>query len=1013
MPIDTPPKINTPEKFVPPPLIAGDVASMTAFKEWLHQNLPEMQDDMIGRFESILKAHQGILGPDKTELTDEGVSLFTGALLGKPPANSPELKPIAPKSLAGIATGRTRTIKPSAPASTTTPDTQIDPVVLNTGVSKTLENVDFKEAITAETLAELLLSLDTLVEETKNLRSAAGLSHVQAREQSPSFKVVRSEIIKLRNRLVKQKEGAVVDTNEMMEIKKSLLANLITYKAEIEALKKDPDVPPPPPDNPDAKTPEQLAYETARGLWSRSKMEMTTAEVSRFSPEYAQLKKEIQSFNTKGMPTDVAEKAKLRHIEMKEKVEGIERRYLEAKATYASSLEKVIATSKSPEEKAKLQSLIVARFFAKTGEERYQNSFEDSTKSITERTANRSDYRSYREREISLNEEILSEKKKNLFGKLKGVWDKVPSSLKMGFGGAAIGLAVAGGGWVPVIGAVGASIATRGAVNFTGNRFFGRRQEKKNDQTRLRGIVATRASDFASFESSLEKGDRSLRNIKTATTVTGYVAGAVAAKLTAGALSGVTVDDVRNFVGEKVFDITSGQVDTLPETSEMEIISDSANQALQESINVLREEVIEKLDACINALQNELQDELTSAAPLPDADMVEQPSFTRGASEFVERQPNVGSLSAENFNPDGTFNPNADNSVLTAESVAEVYDLPSHIYPVVEGDPGVSYELKELYPEIFGEYTKDQWVSFIDSVNSNPELLKASGIESGNLGLIYEGNTVRTDLLAEYAIAPEAKTYLDDASLAPETSMRPLARPDDIASSTLAPDESIRPQAKPEGLVPSELAPSESPRPMPRPEFMETVDPAILDSEVQAPKSFEESSSVTPESLYSQKFVMDSYQDILGTSMELPESVQIAQLTELSAWAQEHNVAGKAELDARLDVIIQRDAVTPLLFANNLEVGSDMNFEKITKLFTESNEGGPSLQELVFQKQFADPLNPINHQNSLFGVELVPLLEDVLVRIPEVASLHVGEILERAIERGFIQIVDGQLVQKF
>ena len=82
--------------------------------------------------------------------------------------------------------------------------------------------------------------------------------------------------------------------------------------------------------------------------------------------------------------------------------------------------------------------------------------------------------RSYRERELELKEELLSFKKKGIFGKLKDAWvNKVPSSMKMALGGAAVGLSVTSGGVIPVLGAIVASLVARKTVTSFGNRFFG------------------------------------------------------------------------------------------------------------------------------------------------------------------------------------------------------------------------------------------------------------------------------------------------------------------------------------------------------------------------------------------------------------------------------------------------------------------------------------------------------------------------------------------------------------
>lgn len=100
------------------------------------------------------------------------------------------------------------------------------------------------------------------------------------------------------------------------------------------------------------------------------------------------------------------------------------------------------------------------------------------------------------------------------------------------------------------------------------------------------------------------------------------------------------------------------------------------------------------------------------------------------------------------------------------EDLAELSNLPELVYSVEAGDPGVSYRLLDEYPEIFGEFGLEEWNEFIISVNSDPELLAAAQVESGDLNKIFAGDQIRLDLLARHSLEMQglATEAVSDAS---------------------------------------------------------------------------------------------------------------------------------------------------------------------------------------------------------------------------------------------------------
>ncbi len=109
------------------------------------------------------------------------------------------------------------------------------------GVSET------EPGFSPEALERTLNRLDRLVEVRKERRQKKGLSDQDVRKESESYNAIRSEIIKLRNRLKKIQEGEEVDLEEVRNLKSELLDHLAKYRAEmkqesIEAQLDEPEV---------------------------------------------------------------------------------------------------------------------------------------------------------------------------------------------------------------------------------------------------------------------------------------------------------------------------------------------------------------------------------------------------------------------------------------------------------------------------------------------------------------------------------------------------------------------------------------------------------------------------------------------------------------------------------------------------------------------------------------------------------------------------------------------------
>ncbi len=95
------------------------------------------------------------------------------------------------------------------------------------GVSET------EPGFSQEALERTLNRLDRLVEVRKARRQKIGLSDQDVRKESESYNAIRSEIIKLRNRLKKMQEGEEVDLEEVRNLKSELLDHLAKYRAEM------------------------------------------------------------------------------------------------------------------------------------------------------------------------------------------------------------------------------------------------------------------------------------------------------------------------------------------------------------------------------------------------------------------------------------------------------------------------------------------------------------------------------------------------------------------------------------------------------------------------------------------------------------------------------------------------------------------------------------------------------------------------------------------------------------
>ena len=329
-----------------------------------------------------------------------------------------------------------------------------------------------------------------------------------------------------------------------------------------------------------------------------------------------------------------------------------------------------------------------------------------------------------------------------------------------------------------------------------------------------------------------------------------------------------------------------------------------------------------------------------------------------------------------------------------------VFDLPTHEWVVGADARGVSYELKDLYPDIFGDYSAREWNSFITEVNNNPNLLTAAHIGSGNINIVLPGDHIRMDVLAEYAADPESKTYLTETALAPETSVRPQARPEDMSTSDLAPEESIRPQA--------------------RPETIDAVDPAILDAQVESmdipnnngevlmtPENVNQiPDNVLAETFGRESFIASSYEDILGEDIQMPESLQDQQLIELAQWAKENHVVDLTQVEKQFDIMVQRDLL-PLL--KLLEIDPTLDPSEALEAITTAGPGGISWYEGVMNAPYRDA-GTIPYGSNPASFAFSQFVDDCAGKVRGAESMTVGKILESAIAGGFIQVVDGELI---
>jgi hypothetical protein len=393
---------------------------------------------------------------------------------------------------------------------------------------------------------------------------------------------------------------------------------------------------------------------------------------------------------------------------------------------------------------------------------------------LQHRLRNRTEYRSYRERELAQKAEILSQRKRTILGKLMQKAGMLPPSVKMGVAGTAIGLAVAGGGWVPLF-AGGASIVAKKGVTWTGNRLFSNPQEKKINETRLLGIIGFKPDNLIALEQSLNAEDQKLKKIEKNIARAGYVTGAVAAKLTAGASLGYMGDSAPTMPSGADAGINNPSVGTGPTGSDTGLNPDrnmvpNAQQRGDGLATPVQPGGVDSVEKMTNGPSGTASNRVsTTPEGLRDMSPVSPESAV----------PNI--QSSESFTTDRAFDRKL--GLYTIEKGDNFWDI-------AEGQthaeqPSAFYSVPEEKLQTLIDLTRDK-------IEANPLLADAIGVRiDGNANLIFTGETMDLDALNRLAneVAVE-NGFLSKDSLAPATTIRPEPRP------TFAPENFVRPEPR-------------------------------------------------------------------------------------------------------------------------------------------------------------------------------------------------------------------------
>jgi hypothetical protein len=569
-------------------------------------------------------------------------------------------------------------------------------------------------------------------------------------------------------------------------------------------------------------SPERALYETKRKEWMEAKQTLEKLSAEYFGEENLAKQKQVaQELYDKSKTLSIPYLGILfnrkRRNELKLEQNENEKMYslyTQAQKNYAAALKEALSMRTAYREENKhgfdvIKAQLGARFFAKEGDEGFRAE------------------RSYLVNELVFNKEILPARKKNLFTKTVGIYQKMPYKTRMLIGGAfagTVGAATGGLATAPsalmrfAFGAtLGAATAryVSGTIMKVGEPAI-KRQTELVRKTRKGSIDAFDPDTFFISKELIAKTEKKLERREAITKGAATTAGLGAAYI--------------------------------------------MGQGISEGIAGYQAGITN------NPTQTGIPSWEQTGRGLPP-NVVEMPSLKGGSPEFTLRQDGVGTLTpdsdilnqnkapfTESTNPnllkgDGGIESNR-NLDTQLESAPNNFEKPSLGYPsgadttigietvvpkgshafVLEGVPSgdtvseqiltawKAGELRHLgwVPEpgemSSREFLERMWKA-VDGMNHDD--IKHMRIESGDFTKMPVGD--------EYDAVPllEKMFYPENPTGGSESTIRPMPRPSDLGASEFAPETSPRPVPRPS------LSPESSPRPVPKPESILPREPQI------------------------------------------------------------------------------------------------------------------------------------------------------------------------------------------